>query len=138
MANEPKSHTGIEGVFHWTPNIKLASALATAGFAKLNPDGSPVVTSKPGPDGRPQWFFWFNEKNARGEKCSTYIHAFDYPEDFHEDHPFIHSRASLINRERYLKIMTEAAEVVAIKKGSSTLFMTKNASPELRRKVRNI
>jgi hypothetical protein len=142
MAKEPipKTHTGAEGWFIWTPNLKLASCLFTAGFARIE-NGIPVITSKPDGRGGTQYLFWFIKTNQKGESIANYLRWFDYPEELeaiNDDHPFLHARATAINRERYLQMINNASEVVQIKRGKATLLLTRNASQDVRNKARSL
>lgn len=144
MAKEPipKTHTGAEGWYLWTPNIKLAAALATAGFPlKTDENGNAVITQKEGPDGKPQFFWWFADKNASGEDIKKYVRWFDYPEELeaiNPDHEFLSARASVINRERLFMMTRNSGEIVAIRKGKATLYLTRNASAALRQKAKSL
>lgn len=142
MAKEPlpKTQTGSEGWYVWTPNVKLASCLFTAGFAHEE-NSAPVITTRDDGRGGTQYLFWFKKTNSKGESVQDYTRWFDYPEELekiNEDHPFLHSRAAVINRERYLMVINNASEVVSIRRGKATLLLTKNASPEIRRKARSL
>jgi hypothetical protein len=144
MAKEPiqKTHTGTEGWYVYTPNIKLAAALATAGFPlKRDEAGNVVITSVPDSTRKPQFFWFFEKTNADGEDIKQYIRWFDYPEELeaiNPDHPFLSARASVINRERLFMMTRNGGETVAIRKGRNTLYLTKNASPALRQKARSL
>jgi hypothetical protein len=58
--------------YFYTANIKVATALATMGFAMKQPE---PVTRMVRPDGKESTVFWFENLNEKGEK---YFSIYDF------------------------------------------------------------
>lgn len=118
----------------FTRNLKLATALATCGvpFRK----NEPFVVMEDADNGNQRsvtFFFSDTEDGLGGKIMDTWDkgwQAITNPED-----PLAYIRATLENRERILDAMNNATPLVKKSFGKATLLISKNATPELKRKL---
>jgi hypothetical protein len=118
----------------FTRNLKLATALATCGvpFRK----NEPFVVMEDADNGNQRsvtFFFSDTEDGIGGRIMDTWEkgwQAITNPED-----PIAYIRATLENRERILDAMNNATPLVKKSFGKATLLISKNATPELKKKL---
>ena len=118
----------------FTKNLKLASVLATFGIPFRKDRPFSVVEDADKDNQRSVTFFFSDTADGLGGRIiATWEKGWDAiknPED-----PLAYMRAVLENRERLLDAMNNATPLVKKSFGKATLLISKNASPDLKRRI---
>jgi len=118
----------------FTRNLKLATALATMGVPFRNSEPFVVLEDADNGNQRSITFFFNDTEDGLGGKIMGIWEkgwsAITDPED-----PLAYIRATLENRERILDAMNNATPLVKKNFGKATLLISKNASPELKKRL---
>jgi hypothetical protein len=118
----------------FTKNLKLATALATMGIPFRKERGFSVVEDADKNNHREITFFFTDTPDGLGGRIMQTWEkgwsAITNPED-----PLAYIRATLENRERILDAMNNATPLVKKSFGKATLLISKNATPELKKKL---
>ena len=118
----------------FTQNIKLAATLATLGIPFRKEEPMAVIEDADNNNRRSFTFFFQDTEDELGsrliEKWEKGWSAFT---DL--DEPIAYCRAALENRERLLDAINNATPLIKKNFGKTTLLISKNASPELRKKL---
>lgn len=119
--------------FWATTNLKMASCASAMGCKIRDDDPITVVVSE---SGHRQATFWFYvDENSKVVRDN-----FERPWgklELEKEHPLVYIRSALENRETLLALLKQAQPMLTINRGGKTLFVSENASPELKRKVLN-
>jgi len=119
--------------FWGTTNLKMASCASAMGCRLREHDPITIIVNE---DRSRQATFWFYvDENSKVVRDN-----FERPWGkltLEKEHPLIYIRSALENRETLLALFKQAQPMVTINRGGKTLFVSENASPELKRKVLN-
>jgi len=118
----------------FTKNLKLATALVTMGIPFRSQGAFSVVEDADNHGQRTITFFFNDTTDSRGSRMMQTWEkgwsAITNPED-----PLAYIRAALENRERILDAMNNATPLIKKSFGKATLLISKNATPELKKKL---
>jgi len=118
----------------FTKNLKLATALVTMGIPFRKERAFSVVEDADRGNQREVTFFFTDTPDGLGGRIMQTWEkgwsAITNPED-----PLAYIRAALENRERILDAMNNATPLVKKNFGKATLLISKNATPELKKKL---
>lgn len=118
----------------YTQNLKLASVLCSFGIPFRQ--GEPFVIIEDADNGNKKsctFFFSDIPSGLGGKIIDKWEKGWSAMQDLEE--PLAYCRAVLENRERLLDIMNNATPMVKKTFGKATLLVSKNASPELKKKL---
>ena len=118
----------------FTKNLKEATALYTMGVPAHPERAFSVVEDADNKNQRTVTFFFKDTPDGLGKRIMQIWQkgwsAITNPED-----PLAYIRAALENRERILDAMNNATPLVKKSFGKATLLISKNATPELKKKL---
>ena len=118
----------------FTKNLKLATALSTMGIPFSKERAFSVVEDADNNNQRTVTFFFQDTQDSLGARLMATWEkgwsAMTNPED-----PLAYIRAALENRERLLDAMNNATPLVKKSFGKATLLISKNASPDLKKRI---
>jgi len=118
----------------FTKNLKLASVLATFGIPFRKDRPFSVVEDADKNNQRSVTFFFTDTEDGFGGKIiNVWERGWEAIKDPEE--PIAYMRAVLENRERLLDAMNNATPLVKKSFGKATLLISKNASPELKKRI---
>jgi hypothetical protein len=118
----------------YTRNIKLASVHSTFGIPFREKEPMAVIEDADDNNRRSVTFFFSDLPSGLGGKIVDMWEK-GWSAITNYDDPIAYCRAVLENRERLLDAMNNATPLVKKQFGKATLLVSKNASPELRKKL---
>lgn len=118
----------------YTQNLKLASVLCSFGISLRSQEPFVVIEDADNGNKKSFTFFFTDTPDGLGGKImSKWEQGWAAMQDLEE--PLAYCRAVLENRERLLDMMNNATPMVKKTFGKATLLVSKNANPELKRKL---
>lgn len=130
---------------HATPtrDIKLAAILTALGIPMRPEDPITCVEEERKGKMIKQFTFWFDTTLPENQrKVAIFINAYDKARDWKEytldkEHPIYWMKGALENRERFLGWIREDVQPMKlIQSGSRTVLIGANASPELKKQIK--
>ena len=111
--------------YFYTANIKVATALATMGFAMKQPE---PVTRMVRPDGKESTIFWFDDLSTTGAKARDVVLGMTKEGDALDasdpENPINYIRAALLNRDTLVELV--CTRPFASEYGDFTLHIFRN------------
>ena len=118
----------------YTQNLKLASVLCSFGVPLRLQEPFVVIEDADSSNKKSVTFFFSDTPDGLGGKIiSKWEAGWQALKDPEE--PLAYCRAVLENRERLLDMMNNATPMIKKTFGKATLLVSKNASPELKKKL---
>lgn len=118
----------------FTKNIKLAATLATFGIPFRDKEPMAVIEDADNNNSRSVTFFFNDLPDGLGGRIVD-LWERGWSAITNHDDPLAYCRAVLENRERLLDAINNATPLVKKQFGKATLLISKNASPDLRKKL---
>lgn len=118
----------------FTKNLKLATALATMGIPFRKERAFSVVEDADKNNQREVTFFFTDTPDGLGGRIMATWEK-GWPAITNPEEPLAYIRAALENRERILDAMNNAVPLVKKVFGKVILLISKNATPELKKKL---
>ena len=118
----------------FTKNLKLATALATMGVPFRAKEPFVVIEDADNKSHREITFFFSDTDDGLGGKIMT-MWGKGWSAITNTEEPIAYIRATLENRERLLDAMNNATPLVKKTFGKATLLISKNASPDLKKRI---
>lgn len=118
----------------YTQNLKLASVLCSFGIPLRQNEPFVIIEDADNHNKKSCTFFFSDREDGLGGAImSKWEQGWAALQDTEE--PLAYCRAVLENRERLLDMMNNATPMVKKTFGKATLLVSKNASPELKKKL---
>lgn len=118
----------------YTQNLKLATTLCTYGVSFRKDEPLRVIEDSDNGNKKSVFFFFEDTPDGLGQKLvDKWEQGWEGITDY--DDPLAYCRAVLENRERLLDMMHNSTPLVKKQFGKTCLLISKNATPELRKKL---
>jgi len=118
----------------FTKNLKLATALSTMGIPFRKERAFSIVEDADRGNQREVTFFFTDTPDGLGGRIMQTWEK-GWSAITNQEDPLAYIRAALENRERILDAMNNATPLVKKSFGKATLLISKNATPELKKKL---
>jgi hypothetical protein len=115
--------------YFYTANIKVATALATMGFAMKQPE---PVTRMVRPDGKESTVFWFDELSTTGAKARDVVLGMtkeaDALDSSDPENPINYIRAALLNRDTLVDLVHSTPRRIIIERNGKRIAIREDAT----------